>query len=180
MARGATVDARVLVEQIQRVPGFRHEVAPMHGDLHAENIQVRGTDAILIDFARVRRRGPLVADPACLEASLVFGVWGEQGKDKNAGWHELVDRLYSLENLRRPPPPAIEPLPREWLWNAVRQIRLIAFGAQLDFREYRLALAICLLREARFSLPASAVAEEARKAYAYVIAERLVRDLGTP
>jgi hypothetical protein len=40
--------------------------APMHGDLHPDNVFIRGGDAILIDLASIQS-GPLSGDLACLE-----------------------------------------------------------------------------------------------------------------
>jgi hypothetical protein len=144
--------------------------APYHGDLHADNVRVRGNDAILIDFQRVRT-GPLLADHACLEISLAFN---EYSGDTNEGWTSLIDALFSDASFVHPPGPALEPARREWIWNAVRQIRTIALANQSAPKEYLQVVLISLLRFAR--LPArstdTSIAEE-RKAYAYVIADRL-------
>jgi uncharacterized protein associated with vWA-MoxR-VMAP ternary system len=144
--------------------------APYHGDLHADNVRVRGNDAILIDFQRVRT-GPLLADHACLEISLAFNEYPD---DSNAGWTSLIDTLFSDDNFAHPPGPPLEPAPREWIWNTVRQIRTIALANQRSHNEYLQIVAISLLRFAR--LPARSTdtpIAEVRKAYAYVIANRL-------
>ena len=144
--------------------------APYHGDLHSDNVRVRGNDAILIDFQRIQV-GPLLADHACLEISFAFN---ERPGDTNNGWTAIIDKLFSDDAFVHPPDPPLEPAPREWLWNVIRQIRTIALAHQLS-NEYRNIFAISLLRFAR--LPARAtdtsVAEE-RKAYAYFVANRLI------
>ncbi len=173
---GATKTPDELKSALLALPARTYLRSPMHGDLHCGNVRVRGIDSILIDFQLVRD-GPLVVDPACLEVSLVFSAAG----DVNDHWLELVDKLYQPEYLVHPPPPANEPSNREWLWSAIRQIRLIAFGCEKSSGEYKTALAYCLLRRARFNEDDSDDArrsnEEERAAYAYVVAERLIAEL---
>jgi len=152
---------------------LKHRVAPMHGDLHAKNVCVRGGDAILIDFNSTRTSGPLVADPASLEVSLACEV-GPAEKD-NVGWREVVDKLYDPSYLLRPPPPPNEPAPREWLWSCIRQIRLIGLASQTTDKEYQFALALYLLRRASFR--DESPPDRYRRAYAYVLASRLVADI---
>jgi len=150
--------------------------APYHGDLHADNIRVRGNDVILIDFQRVRT-GPLLADHACLEISLAFN---EHQGDSNEGWTDLIDALFSETCFVHPPDPPVEPAPREWLWNAVRQIRTIALASQRSKAEYLQIVAIALLRFARLpARPTDTSVAEARKAYAYLVADRLIGIVAT-
>jgi hypothetical protein len=167
---GATQSPENLKAALQALPARTYLRSPMHGDLHWGNVRVRGMDSIVIDFQLVRH-GPLVVDPACLEVSLVFSAAG----DANVGWRDLVDTLYKPEYLDRPPPPANEPSKREWLWAAVRRLRLIAIGCEKSAGEYATALAYCLLRRARFK--EDHLKEKERAAYAYVIAERLIAGL---
>lgn len=169
---GATQRPEDIKAALASLPPRTYLRSPMHGDLHCGNVRVRGIDSILIDFQLVRD-GPLVVDPACLEVSLVFSAAG----DVNDGWRELVDTLYKPEYLDRPPPPANEPSKHEWLWSAVRQLRLIALGCEKSPDEYSTALLYCLLRRARFK--EDDPAEQERAAYAYVIAERLIATLKT-
>ncbi|WP_430702203.1 phosphotransferase [Mesorhizobium captivum] len=56
---------------MEELPPIRRRRALCHGDLHGENVRVRGGQAILIDFAAVDH-GPLVIDPAALETALVL------------------------------------------------------------------------------------------------------------
>lgn len=143
--------------------------APYHGDLHADNVRVRGNDAILIDFQRVTN-GPLLADHACLEVSLAFN---EHEHDSNDGWWELINTLFCDQYFLHPPGPPLEPAPREWLWNAIRQIRTIALASQQS-REYAQIIAISLLRFARLpKRPTDTSIAEERKAYAYFVANRI-------
>jgi hypothetical protein len=149
--------------------------APRHGDLHDGNVMVRGDDSILIDLASITN-GPLSADPASLEVSLVFNVEAEDHTNFEE-WRQIVDAIYA--NTRQLiNPPLCEPSKWEWLWNAVRQIRLVGCANLENPDEFPLVLAAHLLRFAR--LPADthkdpAVAEfaEKRHAYACVIADRI-------
>ncbi len=58
---------------------YRH--APIHGDLHGENVRVRNGQAILIDMANVVR-GPISADRAALETWLAFELPPEADKSR--------------------------------------------------------------------------------------------------
>ena len=70
---------------------------PYHGDLHPGNIMVRGGDAILIDFSSASD-GPLTADPAALEVSLIFGT-DEDDKPECFQSGVFVDEVYESGNL---------------------------------------------------------------------------------
>jgi len=168
---GAILSPEQLLNKLQKRQLSAYRLAPIHGDLNAQNVRVRGTDAILIDFAKTRT-GPIVADPAALEVSLAFAITSES--DDNEGWRKLIDRLYKHAYLRQAPPPAAQPLPREWLWTCVRQIRMFALSMETSGGEYRDALVAYLLRFAMF--PAESEKEEHRRAYAIVIAERLLEE----
>jgi hypothetical protein len=152
---------------------MRHRVAPQHGDLHVQNVRARRGEAILIDFNSTQFSGPLVADPASLEVSLVFEV--EATDQDNEGWRTLVETLYRSEYLHRAPPPPKEPAPREWMWACVRQIRLIALESQTTDREYQVALIMYLMRRASFADESGP--DKYRRDYAYFLASRLTDDL---
>lgn len=164
---GATKGPKELHDALMSWRAIDFRSAPMHADLHTDNVRVRGYDAIVIDFQRVRN-GPIVVDPAFLEVSLMFTA----GRDTNDGWRELANTLYLDGGFDNVPPPAREPNGREWLWNAVRQIRQIGRGCETSPREYRTALIHCLLRRAR--LHDKLRKDDERGAYAYVIAEKLI------
>lgn len=169
---GATKTPQELEALLKALPIRPYLSAPMHGDLTPFNVRVRGHDAILIDLAHTKQ-GPLVADAASLEVGLAFEA-GDDTDDK--GWSELMDTLYSRDCLLRPPVPPREPRAREWLWSSIRQIRVVALAEEVSPFEYATALAIYLLRRAMF--PADSPADGFRRAYAYVLAERLISCLG--
>jgi len=167
---GATLNPEELIGLAKSLAPVRYRSAPIHGDLHAKNVRVRGSDAILIDFY-LTRLGPIVADPASLESTLVFSAVDK--KDKDESWIKTIDTLFEREYLENAPPPAKEPMPREWLWNCVRQIRQVALGMQMSKFEYAAVLGIYALRCAMFK--PDYPEEQRRRAYAYVIAERLLK-----
>jgi hypothetical protein len=162
-----------IVDALKAVDAIKHRVAPQHGDLHVHNVRARGGEAILIDFNSTQYSGPLVADPASLEVSIVFEV---EATDKdNEGWLKLVESLYESQYLHRAPPPPKEPAPREWMWASVRQIRLIALESQTTEREYQFALILYLLRRASFEDESGP--DKYRRDYAFYLASRLTDDL---
>jgi len=165
---GAVKTPQQIFDSLRNLPSIPFRKGPVHGDLHADNVRIRSIDAILIDFASVFH-GPIVADPAALEVSIAFRFPVEERE--NETWKSMIDTLYLESNLMSVPPPAREPLPREWLWTTVRQIRLIALASQVSPYEYQFALVIYLLRWAMY--PPDVHDEEYRRAYAYVVAERL-------
>lgn len=167
---GAAKLPHELWDLLAKLPPQEFLHGPIHGDLHAANVRVRGSDAILIDFA-LTRTGPLVADPASLEVRLAFDIT-DKDDDDDDGWRELMDILYSIEHLKQPPPPAREPRPREWLWNAIRQIRLLALSEKESDFEFSTVVAMYLLRRSMY--PRESDSDDFRKAYAYVLAERLI------
>lgn len=169
---GANKSPHELNDILARFPSQKYLHTPIHGDLHVNNVRVRENDAILIDFA-LTRLGPLVADPASLEVSLAFEIAGKD--DDDPGWQELMDVLYSTKYLEQPPPPAREPRPREWLWNAVRQIRLFALSEKTSDCEYSSVIALYLLRRSMYL--GESDSDNFRRAYAYVLAEKIILDI---
>jgi len=163
--------------------------SPYHGDLHSGNVMARGNDAILIDFSAVRRSedvriggGPLTADPATLEVSLVFGTDSEDKLGEFEEWKQVVHGIYDGVPIHEPPSLGTDPGPFAWLYRALRGIRHVLLGCDCDHEEAAEVLATYLLRFAR--LPAdkfddATITELARsrQAYALVVAEKLVNSL---
>lgn len=148
-----------------------------HGDLHCGNVMVRGRDAIVIDFGSMDDQGPITADAAFLEVSLVFGVDERDVDDSFDEWRDFVDELYIRQSPVVPPIHDAEHIRYAWLRKAVRELRHIGSccGGSLD--ESKTVLAACLLRFARlsaseFSSPALVELSERRRAYAIVIGEK--------
>jgi len=156
---------------------------PMHGDLHAGNVIVRGTDAILIDFYSVKD-GPLTADPINLEISLSFAL-GEQEKSLAdfERWQAFVEEAYTPGAILRPINiPGMVPNELTWLKRSIRELRHVINGCDCCQEETKIVFACYLLRYARL-LPTerySADLEELdlrHRAYALVLADRIVSNL---
>jgi len=153
-----------------------------HGDLHYKNVMVRHRDAIVIDFASMKEFGPLGADPAILEVSLVFGTDDQDDSGCFGAWCGFVDSLY-LNPLR--PPLSQGHYPQfGWLLRAVRELRQTVASCEFGIKEALIVLAGCMLRYARH--PADSFADtrlnalaKNRRAYALVIAYRLCEQLKT-
>lgn len=162
---------------------LRSLVGPCHGDLHSGNVMVRNGDAILIDFFSAGD-GPLTADPAALEVSLMFGTDDEDEVNSFDAWKEFIDEIYS-SNMNDLHPPALaesKPGPFSWLRRSIRELRHILLGCNVDEREAKLVLAAYLMRYARLGLEALNNPElkplaSDRHAYALVVAERIVASL---
>jgi hypothetical protein len=162
---------------------IHHWWGPIHGDLHAGNVMVRRGDSILIDFGSVTD-GPLTADSATLEVSLVFGTDKDDHPEKLDEWKAFVDSAYDCIPRIRPPNPTSEPTEFDWLRQAVRELRHILFGCDCDDYEAEVVLAAYLLRFARlpieiFDDPKLNDLAFKRHAYALVVAERIVNEIQT-
>lgn len=144
---------------------------PTHGDLHADNVQVRGSEAIVIDFY-CARPGPLLSDPAALETSLAVGVPLDKGFDQ-AAWIAMMRDLYSQQALRSPPTASLPTQPYAWLAKCIRQIRLHALPLQHKDGQYARVLAFRLL-QAAIKDPAARPAEALRRTAAFCFAEELL------
>lgn len=176
MDQGACWSPEQLVTRLAELEPIAYRQGSIHGDLICGNVQVRGGDAILIDFLTTRL-GPIVADPASLEVDVVFSHHSAKDHD---GWAQMVDRFYRSGASRLPEVP-VEPSPRAWIWQAVRQIRLHGHAFDGERQAYNQAVATYLLRRAVFR--ANGETEDAqqfderRREYAYVLADSMIRSL---
>jgi len=169
-ALGASLSPKQLDALLRQLPPLRHRLSMTHGDLHGANVRVSHDEAILIDFASTQV-GPLMADPASLEVSLIMESRVLQGPE----WEEFAKEMYELANLRTVPSPR-DPARREApLWNSIRQLRQIALADELSKFEYALTVAIYLLRRASYGSQADEPA--GRRPMAYFLAERIAMQL---
>ena len=132
-------------EKLIGLTSQRYREGPIHGDLHGDNVRVRRGDAILIDFYSAKQ-GPVVADIAHLETSIVFATPPDYVDPiQNGPWRQTVDQLYNPPTVSDVlgPPPDNTPLP--WLWNCVRQLRGEVPAVRSCETEYVSALAVYLL-----------------------------------
>jgi hypothetical protein len=150
--------------------------APIHGDLHGENVRVRNGSAILIDLASVVR-GPIVADLAALETWLAFEVPPDIDEDQyeDCAWSAEIDRLYSPRSFRHPPGPPRPASPLAWMTSVVRQIRTLAIATQSCPNEYQTAVAVQLLHRCEWD--DGSPADRFRRGYGYRIATALTLNL---
>jgi hypothetical protein len=170
-ALGATRDLdelRALFELCDSIPVL---VGPIHGDLHAGNVRVRATDAIVIDFC-AHLDFPLVYDAASLEASLLVEGFADDKREIQE-WLTSVAPLYDhpVTGGRLPHP---NPKDRScWFHACVRQIRRYARQWECVGDQYAGALAVALLAKAVKDKSAPEP-EASRRAAAYVLAERVL------
>lgn len=170
-ALGATRDLNELRTLFQRCDSVPVLVGPIHGDLHAANVRVRATDAIVIDFC-AHADFPLVYDAACLEASLLVDGFADDKRDIEE-WLASVASLYDHPVTGRQLP---HPNPKDrscWFHACVRQIRRYARQWECREDQYAGALAVALLTKAVKDKHAPEP-EASRRAAAYVLAERVL------
>ena len=173
------VDMQKIISQQAQKLACR--MGPCHGDLHSGNVMVRGGDAILIDFSSVGN-GPLTADPAALEVSLMFGTDEEDKADSFNEWRAFVDHIYE-GNVRSLHPPALsesKPGHFSWLRRSIRELRHILLGCNVGELEAKLVLAAYLMRYARLgkgALEKGDLVAFDRHVYSLLVAERIVNGL---
>lgn len=146
-------------------------VGPAHGDLHAGNILVRGSDAILIDFL-AHKYLPLVYDVACLETSLLIDGFSDDARDIQS-WCDSVANLYDGKILEQVCATTHPKDQSQWFFTCVSQIRLYAKRLERQPGQYAAALAVALLKKAGKD-PALPEPENSRRAVAYYFAEKLL------
>jgi hypothetical protein len=121
---GATRDINELRALFRLCNSTEVLAGPIHGDLHAANVRVRASDAIVIDFL-AHRKDPLLYDAATLEASLL--VEGFPNSEKNAKkWLKSVGSLYDHPPLDNAVSPANPRSKSFWFHACVLQIRRYA------------------------------------------------------
>jgi len=141
-----------LLQTLQTIQIKSHRSGKSHRDLHARNVLVKGSDAIVIDFSQCDS-GPMLIDLATLEVTIAFY---SAIRNKNAvletfdSWIKFVRQLYDYERVTKLPEARedFEPFPRQW--SCIRQIRRFALMEQTDELEFAVCLAIALLRLSMF------------------------------
>jgi hypothetical protein len=160
-------------------------IGPNHGDLHTGNVMVRGGDSILIDFASTTD-GPLTADLATLEASLMFGTESWETAKRFAEWSAFIDEIYGMAVTTLHPPALFEIKPGHfsWLRRSLRELRHVLLACEGSGDEAKVVLAAYLMRYARLDIE-TLKNEEAktlafdRHCYALAVAERIVKGFST-
>lgn len=160
---------------------FAHRMASIHGDLHGENVRVRGDDAILIDLGSVKgaEKGdaPLCFDVAMLEVALIFSLLPDSlgGNFQDAAWEERVRPYYTVDALRRTPRRDHLPAPTSWEFGCIQRIRAFSMYDQSDEDEYAIALAICLWRWCKFKHEGAA--DKGRRVVALEIGAKIIMQI---
>lgn len=177
--RGIDLSVNEIWQDATSISGQKFRLAPIHGDLHGENVRVRNGQAILIDLASVQRQGPLTADLAALETWLAFELPPQPEEDpnafKNERWRLEIDRLYAADTFRHPPGPCEATSHYYWMATAVRQIRHMGIAAQSCATEYQTAVAVQLLRRCQWDDGCNA--DLFRRGHGFVLAAALIKDL---
>lgn len=125
-------------------------LGPVHGDLHAVNVLVRGSDAIIIDFEKMTEPFPTLFDPASLESGLLVAgfVRDDHSSTKPKALLESLLPLYSFDALKNFVIPYHHPADSSaWFYDCVAQIRAATRHAERASGQYALVLALCLLRK---------------------------------
>lgn len=181
---GAKTSQEVLQKLLRGMKPKQLLVGPIHGDLNAGNILIRGGDAVVIDFSKHRPAGALLFDAASLEASLLVRGFAKDDRDEKA-WLASVIPAYERDALLSMPP-YIDPDSHScWFFECVRQIRRYARQMERgEKQQYGVMVGAALLKLAAKDLRLS-TREEGSRAAAYVLAEKALTGMlrvknGTP
>jgi hypothetical protein len=161
---------------------FPYRAATIHGDLHGDNVRVRGDDAILIDLGAVRGStndgdgAPLCFDVATLEVSLVFEQENNSPNDfEQPAWEREIRPFYDLEAILSTPSIETAPRPDSWLFGCLTRIRAFGIYEQSDHFEYAIALVIALWRFCKFN--SSCPGDKGRRVVALQIGAELIQQI---
>ena len=181
------IDLEALWAQAKEIR-FDHRVATIHGDLHGENVRVRGEDAIIIDLGEIKGTGqegagaPLCFDAAMLDVALAFQCVNVPGKPndlddfKQSEWTEEIQSYYNFKSLTSGPPRSEKYL-GGWLHGCLQRIRAFATYDKSDPFEYPIAVAIALWRWCKFP-PVSEYRsmDRGRRVRALILGAAILRD----
>jgi hypothetical protein len=171
-ALGFDRDPAAVWEGFLNLPTRRWPRAPVHFDLHAENVRVRGDDAIIIDLARVTM-GPPSADPACMEVWIAFELPPSDVAVDESAWLSAVQQLYALPLITSTEAPE-EPRGVGWLYDSIMQIRRLAL-VKSSPTDYAITLALFLLRRAMFEPDGQAPEQDfRRRTWAWILGCQLL------
>ncbi len=152
-------------------------MGPAHGDLHAGNIRVRKSDAILIDFFAQQKRAPLLIDLASLEASFIVDGFQDDPRlssdpAQSQAWFDSIRPLYAGDPLKADTNVCHPKDPSHWFYTSIRIVRRHAREMEQRPMQYAAALVVALLRKATKD-DGAAEPEATRRAAAYLLASAL-------
>lgn len=155
-------------------------LGPAHGDLHAGNVLIRGSDAIIIDFEKMTGPFPILYDPASLESGLLVAgfVHDDRSSRKPEALLQSILPLYSFDVLKNFVIPYHHPAdPSAWFYDCVAQIRTATRHAELTSGQYALVLALCLIRKGCNTTLFKSKGENLR-AISFILGQRILTEIG--
>jgi hypothetical protein len=155
------------------LPNMAYRRGVVHADLHTGNVFARAnsSDVIVIDFTNAAF-GPVVADHACLEVSLIFPICEDVDLSTSLP-NAWLESAYIHPLLPTALPGAV-PGVTFALLNSIRAVRTSAMATERFASVYTLAVAAYLLRFASFDDQAMA-----RRRVAYDMSCRLITAVAT-
>jgi hypothetical protein len=170
---GVTPDVPQIRQLLTRCGAKPVLIGTIHGDLNPSNVLVRLSDAILIDFEKLKEGRPLIYDAASVEAGLlVDGFAADRREPKD--WIESIGSLYDSHELFEWRTPCHPKDGSSWFYDCVRQIRLQAKQLELETGQYAAALSIALIRKSCNDHNFKDRREMLRAA-AYVLGEKILK-----
>jgi hypothetical protein len=181
---GQTHTAKQLSEMVQSLESSPVMVGFVHGDLHALNVLVRGSDAIVIDFEKAEDRAPLLLDLASLESGLFVDGFIREGRSSE-DLLRSVECLYTGAALLNGQFDLCHPSDGSaWFFDCARQIRMHAPQIEGAPGQYALTLAVEFGKKACKDYnfaggPGSKgkLTGEDVRACAYVLAQKILTEL---
>jgi hypothetical protein len=157
---------------------FPHRSATIHGDLHGDNVRVRGDNAILIDLGSVKGAdagAPICFDVAMLEVALMFTCSEDENIHEpfeQAGWENEIRPFYQLDAILSTPKRDSAPKPGSWRFDCLQRVRAFGIYDQSDPHEYAIALVIAMWRWCKFRPLSNA--DKGRRVVALAIGAELI------
>ena len=177
------IDVESLWEYLEGI-SFEHRAATIHGDLHCDNVRVRGDDAILIDLGAVKgtddvgKGAPICFDVAMLEVALVFTCTDkENARDQfeQPDWEKDIQPFYELDAILSTPDRDSAPRPDSWLFGCLQRVRAFGIYDQNDQYEYAISLVIAMWRWCKF--PPKSKTDKGRRVVALEIGAKIIRQI---
>lgn len=173
------IEPKELWEKVKTIK-FPHRVATIHGDLHGNNVRVRGDDAIVIDLGEVQGTdsdgAPVCFDVAMLDVALSFQCLDERqsgGDFDQPAWEDEVSKYYNLESLQSASHFKGTNL-GSWLHGCLQRIRAFGTYEQSDPLEYPIAVAIAMWRWCKFD--SSGPGDKGRRVVALILGAQILQE----
>lgn len=174
---GVTPDISAIRGLLTGCQSRRVLAGTIHGDLNPGNVLVRLSDAILIDFEKLKEGRPIIFDAASVEAGLLVDGFAADRRDASE-WFESIRPLYDSRDLFAWRIPCHPKDGSSWFFDSVRQIRLQARPIELEPGQYAAALAVSLVRKSCNEHLFKDRRDRLRAA-AYVLGEQILRSAVT-